>query len=452
VTLQVRDERFAPEWLVFWTAKEERAEPVVLSASPARILEGKLTTEDTNQPLANATLIVETANAGPFSGSVQTRTDKEGRFRVRPFPGKKLRVWVYPPQEQPYITVSQEVQWPGDEDRGNVDLTVPRGILIRGTVQEAGSGRRIVGAGVHYSWHYTKNPFREIAKTHPGVEWRIRAVRTGSDGGFYLVVPPGPGTLQVKAAEPDYIHIETNSNQLNGRASMGGAPYFPDAVVPMSLLPESGVQHPVIKLRRGITVRGRVTGHDGKPVLSALLISPTYIPDGLELKGRTLPVRDGRFELPGCEPGKKVIVWILDPSKKQGAVSEFTAQAGAEPEVRLAPCVSVRLRVVDTAGKLVPQPKVMNELLLRPGDPVNLSIETGNKANISVWTVMVYGRGYEAIQEKPGELIIPYLIPNAKYLIRAQEKLGWPEKMTFTAPATGSRDLTLTIEPRQPAK
>jgi RNA polymerase sigma factor (sigma-70 family) len=448
VHLQVRDERFAVQWLSFRTGKQQQPQPVVLSLSPARILEGRLTAEDTGQPLANVALVVETGAPGALRGYVEGRTDRDGRYRVRPFPGKRLTVWAHPPHEMPYLALSQGLEWPAGAARQRADLSLPRGVLVRGTVKEARSARPVAGAAVRYEWAYRDNPFRTRATARRGAQWQIRDARTKPDGAFCLAVPPGPGNLLVKAAEPDFVHVQTSLGfLLDGRK--GGTPYFPDARVPLHLQPMDEIRQLAVLLRRGVTVRGRVVGPDGRPVASALLLAPTYIPEGWEVKGHTLPVRDGHFELPGCEPGQKVRVWVYDPGKKQGAVAEFTANAGAGPEVRLAPGVGVRVRLVDKAGQAIAQPQTAVDLVLRPGDSINDSLQKGTQARITVRASLVFGRGCEPATAGAGNVLFSNLIPGAQYTIRAEEKIAWPEKLAFTAPPSGSRDLgVLAIDPR----
>ncbi|HJZ55043.1 MAG TPA: sigma-70 family RNA polymerase sigma factor [Gemmataceae bacterium] len=441
ISFQVRDERFATEWLRFQTQKQERAEPVVLTLTPARTFESRVTAEDTGQPLPDATVIVHSSLPGALPGYVEGRTDREGRVRVQPFPGDRLEVCVYPPPGAPFLVLKQDLEWPGAAPRYRSDLSVPRGVLVRGTVQEADSGQRVPGAAVSFRWAYADNPHRAAVRTDRGTQWRTPDTQTGPDGTFALAVPPGPGTLLVKAAEPDFVHIETSLGWLlDGRK--GGTPYFPDAVVPLRLAPADAAQEFVIPLRRGITLRGQVVGRDGRPVASALLVCPTYIPEGLEVQGHTLPVRAGRFELPGCEPGKKVPVWFYDPLKKEGAVAELTVVPGAEPEVRLAPCVSAQVLIVDEAGAPVRKPRLMTELVIRPGDEINDSLQKGTVAGLRVWTQLVFGVDHEPIIEgKAGEALIPHLIPGATYTIRAKEPIAWLPKITFPAPPAGSMNL-----------
>src|SRR5262249_25492884 len=152
------------------------------------------------------------------------------------------------------------------------DLSLPHGILVRGTVREAGSDRPVAGAAVRYEWSYQGNSFRARATSRRGVQWQIRDARTKPDGTFCLAVPPGPGNLLVKAAQPDFVHVQTSLGSLLG-GRPGGTPYFPDAQVALNPQPMDEVRKLAIALRRGVTLRGRVVGSDGRPVASGLLLA-----------------------------------------------------------------------------------------------------------------------------------------------------------------------------------
>jgi RNA polymerase sigma factor (sigma-70 family) len=448
VSLQVRDERFAPAWFTLRTWKNE---PVTLILTPPRALEGRITAEDTGRPLPDTTVLVETFSRGNPPGLVETKTDRDGRYRLQPFPGDRLSLWVYPALERPYLALHKELHWAGNAgERFECDLPLPRGVPVRGTVLDADSRRGVAGAAVSYEWSFKNNPFLGAQDARPGTRWLSRDTRTAPDGTFSLTVPPGPGTLLVKAPEPDYMHVESAQERLQG-FGVGGIPWFPDALLALALQPDSPVQQPVLELRRGVTVRGRVLGSDGKPVGSAILISPTYVPDGLEVKGRALPVRAGRFELPGCPPGATVTVCVYDAQKREGAMAELKVGA-AEPEVRLVPCVSARARAGGTPGP-APATRMMTGLFLRPGDATHDSLRTGRPACLIVWTVSSLGRDQEPFDSNPGEVVFPNLIPGATYTVRAQSTLGWLETTRFTAPARGEHNLgTITLEPPRDQK
>jgi RNA polymerase sigma factor (sigma-70 family) len=448
ITLRVQDERFATEWLNLVTGKEEQRQPTVLTLSQPRFLEGRVLAADTRKPLADARIIVETALPGALRGHVEGRTDLEGRYRLQPFPGDRLEAWVYPVDGAPYLTVRQDLKWPNGAETYLADLLIPPGVRISGIVKEAITGEPIPDATVSFQQCLRNNPIRDALMAR-GVNIQTRNANTRADGTFSLTVPPGPARLLVKAAEPDFIHVETSDGWLLDNRK-GGTPLFPDGVVRLQLQVGSEPPELTIPLHKGVSLSGRVIGHNGKPVASAVLLSPSYIPEGLESKGSTLPIQDGRFELPGCAPGEVVKVWIYDHQNEEGAVAELRGVAGVQQEVRLAPCVSARLHVMDQDGTLVPQPDVMLDLILRPGDTSNDSIQRGTRAGIFAWTQLVFGRDHEPT--KPGGGIVNFarLIPGATYAVRIQQKVGWPEALTFTAPREGFLELKpVKINPPQ---
>ena len=98
------------------------------------------------------------------------------------------------------------------------------------------------------------------------------------------------------------------------------------------------------KLRRGVTVRGRLVDPSGQPVREALLVCRWY----LSRNGMTVnhaptwkTLRGGRFELHGCDPGSSAPVLFLDAKKQRGAAIELSGkQAGEDVEVTMKPCGS----------------------------------------------------------------------------------------------------------------
>jgi hypothetical protein len=200
-----------------------------------------------------------------------------------------------------------------------------------------------------------------------------------------------------------------------------------------------------------LTLKGRVIDSDGKPVTSALLVCPTYVPVGWEMRGKALPVRDGCFDLPGRAPGGRVNVWVYDPAKKQAALAELTVKEGTEPEVRLAPCASARVRVTGPDGKPAAPARVRAYLVVRDGDDINVSLQRGTTPEISFWPSMAFGKECDAVPKAAGEYELPNLIPKATYRVHVYDAAGLPQRVSFTASASGSRDVEIKLQPR-PAK
>jgi hypothetical protein len=211
-----------------------------------------------------------------------------------------------------------------------------------------------------------------------------------------------------------------------------------------------------LRLRRGVTVRGRVVWADGTPARGvATLYALHYRPRGIDAGAYGLPVRFGRFELPGCEPGTRVPVCVYDYQKKQGAFAELPADPSAEPVIRLTPTVTARVRLVDGAGAPAPKAGLKLAVVLRPGADEQESIESGERSMFSVSAAQVNETERDLASDVNGDVVLPGLIPGATYTFTASNQNGQSERQTFTAPTTGSLDLgriSLSPPKRRPSQ
>ena len=190
VELEVHDDRVELHTFTIDTADKKQAEDVKLALPPSRIVEGRVTYQDTGKPSIGARVMIVTAGGGEVRGT----TDKDGRYRlnVRPagaqFPesGNDLGVHVYPPEGEPYWMASQGVTWVKGATRHETNVALPRGVLVRGKVTEAGSDKPIAGAFIEYNG-----------------QWMHRG-RSAADGSYSFAVPAGAtGPLTVNGPTPD---------------------------------------------------------------------------------------------------------------------------------------------------------------------------------------------------------------------------------------------------------
>jgi RNA polymerase sigma factor (sigma-70 family) len=435
IDLQVHGEHVAPQWLLLRTNPAERQEEVTFVLEPRRILEGKVTTADTGKPMPHGRLFV--ISQGPGASSRFSRTegqaDAQGRFQLSPFPGQELVVVAYPAEGAPYLNLQQTLKWPAGRPRRALDFPLPRGVLVTGQVVEEATGQPVAGARVEYRPRWADNSPTHTAKDGSVTEWGWLDTQTRPDGTFQIVVHPGPGWLLVKGPGSEYVHVEVSAGQLAGEKT-AGTPYFPDALVPLDLKPDAGVPRVVARLRRGVLVRGSVLGNTGQPVASAFVLAPTYVPREFELRGDALPVRQGRFEVPGCDPDKTVPLLFYDTHNLQGAFVELSPkQAAVEPvQVRLAPCGSASVRFVDPAGQPILRPAAQLDVLLRPGPTIQDSFEQGGPAYLTVPAGRFFGPQSVRLDPKTGVLTFSSLIPGATYLVQADEGRGLTRLATFT--------------------
>src|SRR5262249_22806434 len=162
ITLKTGGGAFALQTAEVSLSKEPMDREFTLALPPAHVLEGTVVYGDTGKPAANARLRVTTRRER-FSPGRPAMHDlpahAEGRFHVVPYVGTHHSVIAYPPDGAPYLLHNKEFDWPkADVVRHQVKLTLTPGVLVKGTVTEAGSGQPVAGASVQFEPRYDDNP------------------------------------------------------------------------------------------------------------------------------------------------------------------------------------------------------------------------------------------------------------------------------------------------------
>jgi hypothetical protein len=349
----------------------------------------------------------------------------------------------------------RNVAWVKGASRQEVDLALPRGVLVRGRITEAGSDRPVAGACVLYNG-----------------QWMNRAL-SAADGSYSLGVPAGAaGPLTVSAPTDDFIPQVIGSAEILAGKKGGDRVYY-HAVVPLGLKPDDKVKEVPVVLRRGVTLRGRLVGPDGGPVKDTILFVGGHRPPH-EKYLHPIRVRDGRFELTGCDPertyrlvfiehpagvvpmfglealntyGQLWLTALLGEQNKLGAAVEVSAkEAAAGPvEVRLAPCGSARVRFVGADGKPLARHKPWVQLVVTPGPPSNQAIRDGKLAAEVVTLISQHADPSEPRADGDGVLVLRGLVPGATYRIK-QARLEGEVLEDFTAEAGKMRELTVIVK------
>jgi hypothetical protein len=441
--LEARGDRIAPDRFDVRTADPEDKTEVTLRLASVPLLEGRVTEEGSGKPVAGARLII----MADASRIVETRTDKEGRYAVRPFPaawavrpntqGKLFQVIAHPPEGSAGLVIRVTDIAMADKDRQELNLSLPVGVVLRGRVTEAGTGKPVAGARVQYRQRNADNPllregaaelgFRNTLFLEEGnVAWPVstlEAAISGADGRFQMAVPHGPGHLFILGPALNYVPIETTLRELEG-GKPGGPRYYPHAVVPLDLKPGVKAPEVTVTLRRGVTLRGRVVGPDGKPAAQFLVLCRSYIPSGwhqLYLPRNWVEGRDGSFELPGCDPDKAVTAHFWDRENGLGATAELSAKQTGDKEitVHLKPCGKAEVRCVGLDGKPLAGYRVALIFQFDPGTcwPLNFQLaDRPIEANWFYWD--------SAPADSEGKATLTNLIPGATYLIHSRTGTG----------------------------
>jgi RNA polymerase sigma factor (sigma-70 family) len=455
--------------------KDDRPPEATFSPAAAHLIEGTVTDARTGAPLPGARVEVlpggSSAGTSPWpapadwkgrrgclgqgfapsatatysSPAVSGRTDAKGRFRVNPFLAGEYTVLVSPPDGKPYLTVMKTLRWPRAANKQTVDVALPPGVEVRGTVVEAGSGQPVAQARVDF-WSRAVPVPKDIFGSVPDGIFYPRWLKTDARGEFRWVIPAGPCHLLVTGPGADYVlkriagtdlgvkapeNPPEGFNMLSMRAGRREGKkfyYYPDEWKVLNFKVGARAQTVRLTLRRAPLVKGRVLGPDGKPAggVKMWLGQKPFAELSQGYFARKYEVKDGRFEVALRNPDAPLWAAFLDAKQGLGASVALTRkQAGADGvTVRLSRCGSATARFVDRKGKPLAayRPKLWLSLPAEPyssaaeletlGVPPRHSLDT-------VWAAHAdpahYGSSPKTDAE--GRVTLPALIPGATYRI-----------------------------------
>ena len=408
--------------------QEGRTKEKLIALAPAQALDVRVTREDTNKPLlgaaVNVTAVRRSTNRDSFRWLTTQSTDDQGRALINPYEGDMFRIAVNPPAGEPYLPSRLQVNWSKGAVRQTVEIKLKPGITVRGTIIEEPSDKPVSGAHVAYLRPRRGNESPTVYRdgANPTV--------TGTDGKFTIVVPPGLGHLLVRGPTDDFLHLQTNNLEL-GVPSLPIWPLYPDAMAHLDLKPGEKTREVAMRLTRGVTLQGRVIGPDGTPIAKAFAIGRSYVPrlnalpfDAFNGSAPEVPVRDGRFEIPGCDPEKPYTFFFVDLEHQLGTAVELTGKpVGPGPvTVQLQKCGAATFQWKDREGKPVAKqdagPLLM--LIITPG--------TDKPTRDKVMADFVYQAnldwerlGRKLRTDAEGRATFVSLIPGATYRIHDRE-------------------------------
>ncbi len=421
VRLNVRDIPYARQDLDIDAGKSAGKE-TILALEPARIIEGRALAADTGRPLpgaiVSATSFVENEHMRAFI-TAKFRADAQGRFVMNPLPGEIKTIGAFPTGGEPYLIQQDQFEWPKGAIRATRDIKVPRGVLIRGKVTEAGTGRPLPASSIQFI------PVGSQVDGNILSGWQA-IVASRDDGSFAIAVAPGKGHLLVFGPSSEYV-LEATGQDVLDQGLPAGRRHYAHRIIPYEVKAGDAPLEVAAALRPGGTIRGRVEGPDGQTVTDAQIITTLYI-ESFNPSWRgdfQLRVRDGRFEVHGVDPEGSGRIHILDAEHEWGATVDLSGkQAGEDLTIRLEPCGKARARFVWPDGKPVTQmdPRAF-ELVATPGPSLHSRDERDrDRRRAEAAALATIDRRHYKWDRGPriddeGRLTLDALIPGALYRI-----------------------------------
>ena len=227
---------------------------------------------------------------------------------------QKYRVRAFPPEGQPYLITQVEFALTKGAVKKEIDVKVPRGVVIRGTVLDGGTGRALPEASVQYI-PMGDRPSLTMASGSD------TTVTSKKDGRYQIAVHPGKGHMFVFSPTSDYI-LEAIGGRTIYNGQPGGVRHYAHAIIPYEVKAGDKPHKITAVLRPGKTIKGRVVGPNDQTVEHAMIISTLHIYHfHLIWRGDNtlLAARDGLFEIHGVDPQKPTRVSFLDADHQWGA-------------------------------------------------------------------------------------------------------------------------------------
>jgi RNA polymerase sigma factor (sigma-70 family) len=443
----VSDKRFAPTTLVLGqpleSAKSGAEKPapsedkeIVKILEPPHLIRGRVTYKDTGKPAAGA-VISEMGR--------RVRADAQGRFELSPdLTRMRLLLSAQPPSPDsgpsPYVGWERFIPVPkGQPDKApEYNFALPRGVIVRGKVVEAGSGKALANAGICFVPRQkpVANPYGNAGFPAVGL---VHALFTRADGTFTVTAPVGTGTLIVKAERPDYVPVTTSMAQM-ALGKPGGQPLYAHAIQVMELRPGMETQDVTIALHRGLTVKGKLVGPDGQSVHGAKMLSRLATSCHLMgfIEARAVDVPDSGFELGGCDPKQPYPVIFFQAKKDWGTVVELPGKQTGKPlTIRLQPCGKAKARFVNAAGEPIEGHWPAVEVVLKSG-PSLADPKAAQKGLVAADATMLANIFYDSYQlndfrtDAEGRMVLTSLVPGVTYRI-VQMNSNSPVLRDFTA-------------------
>ncbi len=349
--------KFAPQGISLNTGQPEQRGPrdgtyrslvknvepgveAVLTLSPAKVITGKVTYEDTGEPVPNSKISIW-ASQQEFGSmtSVFGKTDADGNYRVLPEPGIRFGVSAYPPTGVAYMgRKSEQLDWENSDVTRNADIQLPRVTLVEGLVIEKGTGKPVADATITFESSGRNAPKNAITG------WQAQQ-KTNGDGKFTYAVPAGHGTLVVRKKDSNYV-LQTMDSRKMISDKPGGSRFYANAFHKMEVKKGTDKIEAKIEVLPGKSVRGVIVDENGNSIEEAYIVTRLKSWDlAGGWRGDSRPTVGGKFELTGLELGESYKVHFLDARQKLGTTIELKA-TDEEVKVVLKPCGSVTAKFI----------------------------------------------------------------------------------------------------------
>ena len=304
------------DWFID-TGDKKQCENISLAPAPGRYVEGRVVYEDTRKPVphAQADAVAQPGHHReepmPTAASRSLSSRLMRMARSASHRGTLPSTLISAPLGlSPTSACWGFADFPKGVVRREVKLALPRGILVRGKVTEAGTGKPIAGGLCRRSC-----PLQRTQAPSPGRTDRSRSASPRTAAELFVTHPSGEFIPMILGSGGGGIN---NRNAGSFEKPYGERSYY-HAAAAVQVKEKETEKEVNFTLRRGVTIKGKFVGPDGKPVKSAVgCSSATILRSFREHPCTPTQELDGRFEVRGLDPDKKYRLLFLEhPNRPQ---------------------------------------------------------------------------------------------------------------------------------------
>ncbi|SIO36728.1 RNA polymerase sigma factor, sigma-70 family [Singulisphaera sp. GP187] len=411
-TIRTKDPRSGDrQAIIYYGARFDHA------AAPARPIVGTIRDKDTGAPIPGVHITGMPILSGSLipTHDVEATSDAQGRYRIQGLSlSRGIRLFTEAPIGQPYVNGTFDS--PAIEPKPSpftFDMTLKRGILVRGRLTDKATGRPLAGKVIY-------NAFQDNAYLGEFPNFRQntqenRVPISGSDGRFTIAALPGRGLIAARAKEERYLHGLGTDSIKGFNRSHGAFITYPSYLMPsnqhviaeINSAPGKDVVDLNLEADPGRTVTGTIVDSDGQPLLFGNGVEVRTL-DLLQMPQQT--PGDPTFVVTGLPSGRYRLDFIHRGRKLAGSLALRGNETGPLT-AKLQPWGTVIGRVVDEEGKPRTDLEIFSETRERPDPEAGDLVEKPTVDGQGRFRLegLVPGVKYDALGDAPNKATGPIL-------------------------------------------
>jgi RNA polymerase sigma factor (sigma-70 family) len=321
--------------------------------SPTKPIEGVIRDQETGKPIAGVTLRgAHEVNSLVTAHGIEAKTDEKGFYRLIGFPkASAYRIFVEPGTGKPYPNASFRAEGKTPAfDPVIFDITLKRGILVRGKVTDKATGQPVPGYVQVFVFY--DNPY---IREFPGFRAGLPRYCPLDNGRYEIVALPGRSVIGFRSDDMHRYRGYVGAESIKGYdpkfRGFNTSPYMTHAgnyntMAELNLDPKAESATLDLQADPGRTITVKVVDPGGKPVADTIAYGV-----GELFSSTTYPQSSSEIQVFALDPSHPRRVTVTHASRKLIGSVYLKGDEPSPLTLWLQPSGTIMGRVVDEDGK-----------------------------------------------------------------------------------------------------